>query len=61
MCSYAKLVTFARMVDGKPVYEEGRLCSIKVERCPDPSKFRECECLKQDVPAKKAPAYVERR
>lgn len=52
MCSYAKLVTFARMVDGKPVYEEGRLCSIKVERCPDPSKFRECECLRKDAPAK---------
>lgn len=54
MCSYAKLVTFARMVDGKPVYEEGRLCSIKVERC-------ECECLRNDAPAKKAPAYLERR
>lgn len=61
MCSYAKLVTFARMVNGKPVYEEGRLCSIKVERCQDPSKFRECECLRKDAPAKKAPAYVERR
>lgn len=61
MCSYAQTVTFAKMVDGKPVYEEGKLCSIKVERCNDPSKFRDCECLKGDKPAKKAPAYVERR
>lgn len=59
MCSYAMPVTFAKMVDGKTVYEEGKFCAIKNERCTDQSKYR--ECLDGVVPAKKAPAYVERR